>query len=78
MVMEEIQRYSHFDYYVQSRACGDCWRPEKRFYTKEDALAYLAEWGKENYKGEYHGKEMRAVEVEELNITRKIKDNREQ
>lgn len=72
----EIDRYSHFEYYVQTREASACWRPTQRCSSAAEAMKYIEKYGKENYKGEYHGHEMRAVEFERVTITRLLKDNK--
>ncbi len=74
--LKEVGRYSHFEYWVECRRCGDCWRPEKRCDNSQEAKNYIDEFGRMDYKGNFHGEEMRAVEIERVNITRMIKDNK--
>ncbi len=74
---KEVQRYSHFEYYVQKRkrCFGEAWRPEARCDDAKEAQKYLDEYGKMDYRGEYHGDEMRVVEIETVCITRVLSDN---
>lgn len=73
--LPEINRFSHFDYLVESRSCGDRWRVEKICRSAQEAINYVHEFGKQDYRGNHHGCEMRAAVQERVHIKRLLKDN---
>ncbi len=73
---EIVEQFTHYDYMVETRSCADCFRPEKLCNSEKEAIAYIEEYGERDYKGQYHGHEMRAVEVARTTTKRLLKTNR--
>ncbi len=67
-----VSKYSKFESYVQKRhrCSGAAWEPEKRCVDIDEANKYVEEYGERDYKGDFHGDELRAVEIETVRIVR--------
>lgn len=72
MYLNNVSRYSSFDYFVVSRRGSEPEQVEKRCNSEKEAVDYVKKYGKQDYKGNYHGCTLTAIEVEHINITRRL------